>query len=154
MTDKGFEVIPLFKTDTTGCWNEIETTNFIDDTVRMNPVKGEREEIFTTVLALRRDINHKEQRIIIMGDADCLSNSEVEMRRKGIRAANYSFVLGTFFWMSNEEVPIDIRRPTPPDNKVYVGESDMKVTKFGLIGGLSLILIFFAIFIWIRRRGR
>ena len=154
VTDKGFEVIPLFKTDTTGCWNEIETTNFIDDTVRMNPVKGEREEIFTTVLALRRDINHKEQRIIIMGDADCLSNSEVEMRRKGIRAANYSFVLGTFFWMSNEEVPIDIRRPTPPDNKVYVGESGMKVTKFGLIGGLSLILIFFAIFIWIRRRGR
>ena len=114
----------------------------------MNPAKGETEEIFTTALALRRNINNKEQRIIIIGDANCLSNSEVEMR------INYSFILGTFFWLSNEEVPIDIHRPTPPDNKVYVGESGMKVTKFGLIGGLSMILVFLAIFIWIRRRGR
>ena len=112
----------------------------------MNPAKGETEEIFTTALALRRNINNKEQRIIIIGDANCLSNSEVEMRRKGIQAVNYSFILGTFFWLSNEEVPID--------NKVYVGESGMKVTKFGLIGGLSMILVFLAIFIWIRRRGR
>ena len=120
----------------------------------MNPAKGETEEIFTTALALRRNINNKEQRIIIIGDANCLSNSEVEMRRKGIQAVNYSFILGTFFWLSNEEVPIDLHRPTPPDNKVYVGESGMKVTKFGLIGGLSMILVFLAIFIWIRRRGR
>ena len=67
---------------------------------------------------------------------------------------NYMFVLGSFFWLSSEEAPIDIRRPTPPDDKVYIGQTGMTIAKIGLIGVLSAILIFLAILIWVRRRGR
>ena len=154
VTDKGFDVTPLFVSDTIDCWNELQTTNFVDDTARFNPSSGEMQKTFVTALALSRKIGDKEQRVMIFGDADCISNGELGISRKGIRASNYSIIQGAFFWLSNEEVPIDVRRPTPPDNKVYPSETGMYITKIMFMGVLSAILLFITIFIWIRRRGR
>ena len=152
--DKGFNVTPLFTSDTVNCWNELETTDFVDDTVKLNPEAGEIEKIYTTALALTRKVGEKEQKIIILGDADCLSNGEISISRKGVRASNYSLITGSFFWMSDEEVPIDVRRPNPPDNAVRVGETGMYISKLGLMGLFPILLAIAAIIIWIRRRGR
>ena len=152
--DKGFKVTSLFVSDTIGSWNEVETTDFLDDTVRMNPAVGEVERSYPTVLALSRQVGDKEQRILVLGDADCLSNGEISIGRKDVPAANYSLISGAFFWLSEEEVPIDVRRPTPPDNEVNLGMDGMYFWKIILMGIWPAILAFFAIFIWIRRRGR
>ena len=96
----------------------------------------------------------KEQRIIILGDADCLSNGEISIDRKDISAVNYFLISGSFFWLSNEEVPIDVRRPTPPDNEMYVSMDWMYFWKVVLMGVWPGLLACWAIFIWIRRRGR
>ena len=56
VTDKGFTVTPILLTDSTGVWNELETTNFIDDVVRYNPEKGEVEQQYATVLGLSRPV--------------------------------------------------------------------------------------------------
>ncbi|MEY8593067.1 Gldg family protein [Butyricimonas hominis] len=152
--DKGFKVTPLFVSDTIGSWNEVETTDFLDDTVRLNPAAGEVERSYPTVLALSRQMGDKEQRIVILGDADCLSNGEISISRKDVPAANYYLISGSFFWLSEEEVPIDVRRPTPPDNAVNLGMNAMYYWKIVLMGLWPAILAFFAIFIWVRRRGR
>ena len=153
-TDKGFRVTPLFVSDTVGCWNEVETTDFVDDTVRLNPAVGEVERTYTTALALSRKVGDKEQKIVILGDADCISNGEISISRKNVRAANYSLISGAFFWMSDEEVPIDVRRPTAPDNAVNIGDTGMYISKIGFMGCLPVALAIWAIFIWVRRRGR
>ncbi|KIO46007.1 MULTISPECIES: Gldg family protein [Porphyromonadaceae] len=153
-TDKGFEVTPLFVSDTINCWNELQTTNFVDDTARFDPSTGEIQKTFVTGLALSRKVGEKEQKIMIFGDADCVSNGEFSRSRKDIPASNYSIIQGAFFWLSDEEVPIDVRRPRLTDDKVYVGETGMYITKIGFMGVLPAILLFIAIFIWIRRRGR
>ena len=57
-------------------------------------------------------------KIVILSDADCISNGEISIMRKGVRAANYNFIMGAFFWMSDDEVPIDVRRPSPIDNNI------------------------------------
>ena len=152
--DKGFKVTPLFVSDTIGSWNEVETTDFLDDTVRLNLAAGEVERSYPTVLALSRQMGDKEQRIVILGDADCLSNGEISISRKDVPAANYYLISGSFFWLSEEEVPIDVRRPTPPDNAVNLGMNAMYYWKIVLMGLWPAILAFFAIFIWVRRRGR
>ncbi len=152
--DKGYSVTPLFMSDTAGSWNELQTTDFIDDVATLNLLEGEKEESLPIALALSRKVGEKEQRIIIFGDADCISNGELGMQRKDVWAMNFNILTGSFFWLSHEEVPIDMRRPTPPDNAVYVGEIGMSVAKIGFLGVFPAILIFFALFIWIRRRGR
>lgn len=88
--DKGFSITPLFVSDTIGSWNELETVDFLDDTVSLNPLVGEVERSYITALAMSRSTGGKEQRIIILGDADCLSNGEISIGRKEVAAANYS----------------------------------------------------------------
>jgi len=153
-TDKGYDVIPLCVSDTLDGWNELETTDFIDDTVKINPTIGEVERSYPTALALTRKIAGKEQKIIITGDADCLSNSEINMRRTKVPASNFNWIMGTFFWMSDNEVPIDVRRPAPPDNKLFTTGSRVKVSKWLLTGLFPLLMLMTYLVVWLRRRGR
>lgn len=152
--DKGFDVIPLFHTDSTGSWNEVETTNFIDEKEKLNPAAGEVEQSYPTVLALSRKVNGKEQRILVTGDADWLSNGELGMKRNEVQAANFSLVAGSFFWLSNGEVPIDMRRDTPPDRSVSIGTKGWVFFGIFLKWGLPGLLIAAGLIILIRRRGR
>jgi ABC-2 type transport system permease protein len=153
-TDKGYEVTPLCISDTTDSWNELETTNFIDDTVKINSKIGEVAKAYPTALALTRKTGDKEQRILIVGDADCLSNGEISMQRAGVPAANFNLIMGSFFWMSNNEVPIDVRRPTPPDDKLSATGAGVKVSKWLLMGAFPLLLLASYLVVWLRRRGR
>ena len=34
--DRGFKVTEILRTDTTGCWNEMETRDFVNDSVILN----------------------------------------------------------------------------------------------------------------------
>jgi ABC-2 type transport system permease protein len=152
--DKGFDVIPLFRTDSSGSWNELETTNFIDDSVRLNPVVGEIEQSYPTVLALSRKVNGRQQKILVTGDADWISNGELGMNRNEVYAANFSLMAGSFFWLSDGEVPIDMRRDTPPDRSLNIGEKGWAFFGVFFKWGLPALLVVLSLVIWIRRRGR
>ena len=154
VTDKGYRVTKLFKSDTINSWNELETTDFIDDTVQINSAIGEIEQSYPTMVALSRGFNGKEQRIILSGDADCISNGELMTSRRGIDASNYSIITGGFFWLSNNEVPIDVRRPAMPDDDIYIDGTGGKAMWWSLVIILPMLLLAFAIFLSMRRRGR
>ena len=151
-TTRGFKVVPLFVCDTS--WLEVETTDFINDSIRMNPKVGEKLGNYTAVAALSRNIGDKEQRIIISGDADWISNGELGMSRNRIRASNYSLINASFFWLSNEEVPIDVRRPVSPDRDIRIGQSGWGYAEFFLRWLFPILLLGTGLLIWIRRRGR
>ena len=152
-TDKGFKVIPLFKTDSL-VWNELQTTNFVDDTVTLDVKSGEVQKSYVTAIALTREVRNGEQKVMIFGDADCISNGELSTGRKGIRASNFSVIMGVFYWMSNEEVPIDVRRPDPTDTDFYMGQTAASVWKIIFMWVLPALMILLGLYIWLRRRGR
>ena len=152
-SDKGFDVTPLFVSDSTS-WNEMETTDFIDDTIKLNPAAGEVQKSYVTGLALSRQSGSRRQKIIILGDADCISNGEISIARQGIPAANYSVITGAFYWMSDNEVPIDVRRPSGTDDKISLDKESMFTLKLILMWVFTGLLALFAIILWIRRRGR
>lgn len=153
--DKGFEAIPLFVADSEGVWNELETTNFIDDQVIFNPAAGEMETpSIPTCAALRRTVDGRVQKIVILGDADCLSSGEIDRNRNKVPAANYAVVMGSFYWMSDEEAPIDVRRPPYTDNDISVGLKGLRSTKITAMGIIPAIMITMALLVWLRRRGK
>lgn len=114
---------------------ELETTDFVDDTVRLNPAIGEVEKSYPTIVALSRKVGNREQKILLTGDADCISNSEFN-RRVNVRTSNYTLITGSFFWLSDNEVPIDVRRPEFPDKGIYIGSVGEKVIK-----GIYMVII-------------
>ena len=154
IADKGYKETIMFKTDTIRVWNELETTDFVDDTVRLNPAIGEVEKIYTTVVALSKKVGDREQKIVLTGDADCISNGEFGRRVPTVRTSNYTLITGSFFWLSDNEVPIDVRRPPLPDDKVYVAKTGAAVIKWSFMVIIPLLLAVAGILIWVRRKGR
>lgn len=152
--DKGFKVCPIMATEPKGSWNELQTTDFIDGKVSIDSASGEAEKSIPTALALSRDVNGRIQKIIIAGDADCISNSELNMNRKGINASNFSFVNSMFYWLSDGETPVDVRRPGLPDNKMTLKTAGVIYFKILLLGMIPLLLLALGLIIWLRRRGR
>ncbi len=137
-----------------GSWNELKTIDFVDEISMYEPEAGELSGSLTTALALTRKVGNKEQRILILGDADCFSNGEITMRRKGIESGNADFVGGMFFWLTNEYSPIDVRRPDRPDDNVYLKKDDLGIYKIFYRFIVPLLLAATLLMIWLRRRGR
>jgi ABC-2 type transport system permease protein len=103
---------------------------------------------------LSRKVGGKMQKIVILGDADCISNGEISISRNGVRSSNFSVITGAFYWMSDNEVPIDVRRPPYLDDKIKLDKNSMATTKILLMWIFPGILALSAILLWIRRRGR
>ncbi|MDE5423890.1 hypothetical protein L3073_16880, partial [Ancylomarina sp. DW003] len=137
-----------------GSWNEIKTTDFSDDIAFHDPEEGDLGGPITLALALERKVGDKDQRIMILGDADCFSNGETSRFRKNIRAKNFDMAMGMFFWLSNNEVPIDVRRPAAPDDEIYTTEKTLGFLRvfYKIIAPLLLGLA--GLLIWFRRKGR
>ncbi|GGH14194.1 ABC transporter [Sphingobacterium alkalisoli] len=149
-----FTATVLFATDSTGTWNELESTNFIDDKPVLKQEAGEKEGARPTALALSRKVANKEQKILITGDADWISNSELFISRNQVNATNFALVSAAFSWLSDGEVPVDMRLPDPIDTSLRIGEGSWKYFEilFKLI--IPLMMLSTGLVIWIRRRGR
>ena len=150
-TDKGFTVRELLRTDSTGCWNEMETRDFVNDSVVLNPAVGEIERMYPTALALSRKIGDREQRIMILGNASCISNDGVAGER-GVPVANYPLVTGTFHWFSYGEAPLDVRRPSGSDVGFRLKRPDMPYVKIVFMGVIPVVLLLWGTILWIRRK--
>ncbi|MBO9633821.1 MAG: Gldg family protein, partial [Chitinophagaceae bacterium] len=72
-----FSAKQMFLTDTMPTWSELETNDFENSQAVYNPGAGERKQVFSPVLALSRKLGQKEQKILVTGDADWLSNMEL-----------------------------------------------------------------------------
>ena len=152
--DKGFNVIPMLTTDSTGSWNELETTNFIEDTAQINPSIGEIEKANTTMMYLNRQVNNKEQRIIVLGDADCIANGELTRQRNGISASNFSVITESFYLLSFGEFPVAPSRKGSSDNRVYINENWGIWINIFFMGILPGFLIFLYFALWWKRRKK
>lgn len=151
---KGFTVTPWFVTGRKGSWNELETTNFADDVPVLNPKAGEAEAAYPTVLALGREQGGHQQRIVIMGNADCLDNAELSANRKGVRSMNGVLVDGIFYWLSDGEAPIDVRRPQMTDDHIKLTLGGMSRTRLFFVWVLPGLLAIFGTILLIRRKRK
>jgi len=71
-----------------------------------------------------------------------------------VRAANFSLISSAFFWMSDNEVPIDVRRPDSKDDEMSLDRHSMFTTKIALVWVMPGLMVMIALIVWIRRRSR
>ncbi len=152
-TDKGFEVIPLFATVNERVWNEVETTNFMDDTVRLNLAAGEVEKVYVTGLSLYRKVEDREQKIVVYGNADYFSNTGM-----GFKAAegvsNLEAMQATVHWLTDGYTPVELVRPPFPDEWIDITRQNSKWVSIAFMGIYPGILLLIALGLWFRRRGK
>ena len=122
------------------------------ETIYVCTDSGREGEYIFRLLAQMAGVKDKEQRIIISGDADCISNTELTLSREGYRSGNFNLIIESFRWLSGGEFPIDIRRPHCTDNKLSIGVKDIGTMKTIFIIIIPAILLLIGVGIWFFRR--
>lgn len=148
----GFQYIPVLETESSGVWIEKEQTDLKDSPIQCNVSAGEKEQAYVTAYGLLRRINGREQRILVSGDADCMSNAELMVSREGYVSGNINLIIESFRWLSGGDFPIDVRRPAVTDNRFSVGAKDVSLMKTVFMIIIPAILILAGLGIWFFRR--
>jgi ABC-2 type transport system permease protein len=135
-------------------WNETQTIDFVNDSASVDIMAGEKADSFVTAMALSRKVGNKEQRIMIIGDADCISNGGMKPPIRYYGASNFSLIPGMFHWLSYGTVPVDVSRPHSKDNTLFLTKGSLKVVKYGLMGVIPGLLLIGSSILLIRRRRK
>ena len=154
IADKGFHYVPIVAVDSTGHWNELQTKDYVNETPEFNPEKGETEANGMPIISLlARDLgDKKQQKIFIMGSADCISNGEFMKGRNGITSANYQLILQSGLWFSDGKFPVNTNRPRRTDNEFqHVKYTQMIWVRIFFMGIIPAILALFGTRIWYKR---
>ena len=77
---------------------------------------GDQAGPLTAAIGLTRTINGRQQRIVVTGDVDFLSNAE--LGRIYAQDGQFRFHTALFSWFSNGEFPIDTSRPFSRDKSI------------------------------------
>ena len=135
-------------------WVEIETHLFDEVDPTLNTDVGEKEENnIPIMLALERKINNKNQKIIISGDADCVSSQEIKKNaHDGYYTRNGELIFGLFNWLSDNNAPVDTHRPRPIDNSINIKIKDLNFLNILFKWVIPLFVLLLSIIINYRRR--
>lgn len=150
MTDStDFNVSPILVTDQTSVWNKLGEFDLDTQKIEFDPAT-EQKVVAPLAIALEREVNGKNQKIMVFGDADFMGNSE--MTRNNLNTVNSSFVVRMFRWFSDGEYPVNTARKAALDKTITVTRPEIQIMK-GVYAGLFPVLIGgLGMFILIRRK--
>ena len=94
------------------------------------------------------DTSIPNQRVIVIGDGDFLSNTYLG------NPGNLDLGLNIVRWLSHDDATIDIQVKSAPDTTLILGKIAQAVIAIGFLIGLPLLLLLTGIVIWLRRRRR
>lgn len=139
-----------------GSWNE---TDILEGEIQFDEDSDERAGPLDIGVAITRipvseaadetaDAVSHEQRIMVTGDGDFLSNTYLG------NAGNLDLGLNMFHWLSHDDTLIDIRVKTAPDTSLELDRTAQLVIGLGALLGLPILLLSTGVIIWFRRRRR
>ncbi|MES9990559.1 MAG: GldG family protein [Candidatus Thiodiazotropha sp.] len=141
---KGWQITPLLQT-LEKSWNE---TGPLSGEIERDPLAGEEAGPLTIGIALSRQQNNKQQRIIVIGDGDFIANSYLN------NAGNLELGLSLFRWLVGDDKMVGIPAPQASDHELQL--SKLAIGTIGLGSLILLPLLLFAtgvIIAWRRNRA-
>ena len=124
-------------------------TGKLAGSVGFDPKRGDKQGPLPIGVALTRSVPGKgEQRVIVTGDGDFLSNAYIA------NAGNLDLGLDIMNWVAHDDSFIDINPRPAPDLSLSLSPAAQLFIGFGFLAILPLILLFTGIAVWMRRRRR
>lgn len=142
-----FEAFPILQTEANSCIS-IKNAETTQQSIRKRIVQYPS---YATALALERIHHDKKQRIIVVANADFLSNKELNTKREGYSSQNDSFFLEMLHWLSEGKAPLNIRRQIGKDNKIELSLKQINSLSFWLIYPLAIFFLLCFGFIFLKR---
>jgi ABC-2 type transport system permease protein len=142
----GFVKKPLLQTRESSTW--LKKGKLVTDSAEVvyNQQEGDIKGAFPTVLQLTRQVGGRQQRAVVYGDADFVSN---EIVRNGVMINR-----AVFSWMAGNEYPVYTPRNDPKDNLILISSGTVSVLKLIYVWVLPLLLLITGIVLLIRRKRK
>lgn len=126
-------------------WNE---TGALSGEIQRNPELGEEAGPLAIGFALSRASDHAEQRILVIGDSDFLSNSFIA------NAGNLDLGLAITRWLTQDDRMIGIPAAQADDSELHLSKTATAVIGLGSLIVLPLLLLLFGLSMaWRRNRA-
>ena len=151
---KGVETKVIMETDSTGNWNELTHFAYTDTEAEFNPDLGEKEAAYAMAVFASRKVGDKEQRIVVTGDTDWLTNGERSTRRSRLNSNFEHLQDNSLQWLTYNNYPVNVDRPSSRDGKFYIGTSDLIWVKGLFWFGIPLILVICCVSIQVKRKRK
>lgn len=106
-------------------------------------------------IGLQRQINGRNQRIVVLGDADIMSNRETYRSYTDAGTANVPFARDVFHWLSGDSYPLRLTAEKSRDRTLLVDRRRIRLFRSALYyGALPLLLILGTLVLYSRRFRR
>lgn len=151
-SNSNYAISPLLFTDPGKSWKTLGKVVVDSAAIVFSQRSGDVKKAYPTAVAITRNVNHKNQRIVVTGDADFLSDAELS--RWNIQNSNFLFSTGIFSWLNNGEYPIDTERPKSLDNRMKVSTNQVAFQKIVFAWVIPAILAAMGAILLIRRKRR
>ncbi|MBC9932870.1 Gldg family protein [Chitinophaga qingshengii] len=139
-----YKATPLLTTYPGKVWLKAGTLVTDSTAPVFNPQDGDtRQPSYATAVALTRNIKGKEQRIIVSGDADFMSN---------IRQGGGFLGRNLYAWMVNDAFPIYTPRPKPVDTKLTITATTAAIEKMMFVWVLPALVLLGGTILLVRRK--
>ncbi|MDZ4263534.1 MAG: Gldg family protein [Pseudomonadota bacterium] len=103
---------------------------------------GEHDEIEKSDV----ESSAREQRVVVIGDGDFLSNAYVG------NGGNLNLGMNIINWLSRDDQLLSIPAKTAPDTSLSLSKTDSLIIGFGFLLVLPLLLLLSGLVIWLKRR--
>lgn len=140
-----FKVTPLLHTMPRRDW--LKAGRLVTDSVPpvFTPQQGDiKDSSFVTMVQLTRQLNNKQQRVIVCGDADFLSNHWADATESGV----------LYSWLDYNRYPVYIEPLDMHDNKMNISEPMAAFQRIFFIWILPAALVLLGAIVLIRRKRK
>jgi ABC-type uncharacterized transport system involved in gliding motility auxiliary subunit len=142
--DSPWEATAILKT-LERSWNE---TGALSGEIQRNPELGEEAGPLAIGYALSRTDDNREQRILVIGDSDFLSNSFIA------NAGNLDLGLALTRWLTQDDQMVGIPATQADDSELHLSKTATAVIGLGSLIVLPLLLLLFGLTMaWRRNRA-
>ena len=145
----GYQIKTLLKSNPNRVWNETEDFDLEKEQVTFNPERNSKVEL-PLAIALTRKQNGNNQKIVILSDADFMSNAE--MARNNLNTRNSIFTMGLFKWLNDDKYPFSSSRPSAIDKSIKVNRTGILWIKGVYMGLFPGFIVVIALLLLIKRK--
>lgn len=110
-TTSGYHVEKAVVTDGNTTWNKIGSIPADTAQLIYNQKNGDSHEELPVALSLTRNTRKKEQRILVIGNGDFMSNDNLDRDYRPMSLAHAAFAMDIFKWITYEKYPLVIAPP-------------------------------------------
>lgn len=144
-TDSGFVIKPILLTQRNKTWSRMGPLVIDSTAPSFNPAEGDlKDSSFRVALQVTRRLQHREQRIVVYGDADVAST--LRLLPEEVRAV--------YSWLVYNRFPVYTMPPPAKDNMYLITRSKVAVQKVIFIWVLPGLLLVAATVLLIRRKRK